>query len=145
MEDSQLVNLIKHGASSWRGPSGNAGAARYAAAESAPRRRLTPVVSGAIGIALLIGLALVAGPSPQIRSILVTIQRAGASEPAPATEPTPTGTSQSASLPKTEPSQHSEPTPAKTDAAPPASHEPIPTPEPKRPPTTEPTPPTAGK
>lgn len=144
MEDRQLVNLIKNGASSWRGPSGNAGAARYAAAQSAPPRRLTPVVSGAIGIALLIGLALVAGPSPEIRSILVTIQKAGASEPAPATEPTPAGT-QNATVPKSEPSQHSEPTPAKTDAVPPASHEPTPTPEPKRPPTSEPTPPTASK
>jgi hypothetical protein len=138
MDDRELAELIRRGASGWRGPSGRASSALYRRARMHTRWRTVAALAGGAA-ALLLALSVFAGgPGPVIATFVGTAtDNRGAqttdthpsSEPTPAVEPSP--------------STKAEPTPAKTDAPPPASHEPTPSPEPRRTTSPEPTPTTA--
>ena len=141
MDDKELEEMIRRGASGWRGPSGRASSALYQRARLHTRWRSVAALAGGAG-ALLLALSVFAGgPGPVIATFVGTATdnrspQPTETHPSPNTEPTPV----------VEPSASTkvEPPPAKTDAPPPATHEPTPSPEPRPTASAEPTPTSTG-
>lgn len=137
MDDRDLAELIRRGASGWRGPSGRASSALYRRARMHARWRTVATLAGGAA-ALLLALSVFAGgPGPVIATFVGTAtDNHGAqptdTHPSTGTEPTPAR--------EPSPSTKVEPPAAKTDAPPAASHEPTPSPEPRRTASPEPTP-----
>ena len=139
-EDARLAELIRRGASSWRGPSGSAGAAKYARATQRRRWGYLAALSGAVAAFLMVITSLAGGPGPVRTFVDATIHPAIGTEPTPRAEPTPSSKVEPSPSPKSEPAsnQGTEPGPA-------PKHEPTPSPEPEHSTPPEPTPTTAPK
>ena len=139
MDDRELEELIRRGASGWRGPSARASSALYQRARLHTRWRSVAALAGGAAVLLLALSVFAGGPGPVIATFVGTAtdnrgaqstpdtHQSSSTEPSPAVEPSPVG--------------KVEPPPAKTDAKPPTvTHEPTPTSEPRPTPATEPTP-----
>ena len=142
MEDREVVELIRRGASGWRGPGGEPSSALYARAQGGRRWRYGAAFAGAAAAVVLALMALAGGPGPVIANFAGVMNQSDQTQPSPDThQASPTEPSPAA---EPSPSPRVEPTPDKTDAKPAAGHEPTPSPEPRHTPPTEPTPPSSG-
>ena len=142
MKDSELIDLIRQGASGWSGPSRSAAAAKYSLAGGPRRWRFLAISAATVGAVLLFGLSLSGNRTTVVQAILSAVdgQKASQAEPTPTsqTEPSPSPTIEPVVQPKQEPT----PPPA-SEPSPVPKHEPTPSPEPVHspaPPEASPTP-----
>lgn len=143
IDDRELTELIRRGASSWRGWSGSASTARYRRRRGGVRWRSAATLSAAVATALLVATSLAGGPGHAFRTLVFVTTRS-TETPAP-TPPSPS--------PKVEPGApaNAAPPAKKTEPAPTARTEPpvvkppTPTPGHEPGPTTQPSPTPANK
>jgi len=136
IDDRELTELIRRGASSWRGWSGSASTARYRRRRVGIRWRTAATLSAAVAALLLVATSFAGGPGPAFRTLVFETTRATESpvptppSPSPKVEPSaqaktvpPPTTTEPAPTARTEPS-------APKPAAPVSGHEPSPSPQP---------------
>src|SRR5579859_6936128 len=91
MKDSELIDLIREGASGWSGPSRSAAAARYSRAGGPRRWRFLAISAATIGAVLLFALSLTGNRTTVVQAILSAVdgQKTSQAEatPTPQTEP----------------------------------------------------------
>jgi hypothetical protein len=145
MDDRELSELIRRGASSWRGPSGSAAAARYANARPWTRWRYVAATSGAFAALLLAATAFAGGPGPALHTLVLSTSwvsetsPAPKQAPAPKVEPSPTSTPAPGTVAHSDATptasgggQHGEPTPPSSGHEPGSSPHPEASPSPKK-------------
>ena len=135
MKDSELVDLIRKGASGWTGPTRSASAAKFSHVNGIRRWRSLAIPAAVAAAALLFALSMSGGRLTGLQTILSAVDHQKAtpqveSTPSTLTEPTPSPVTEPVAKP------NSEPTPkAPGEPTPPPKHEPTPSPEPVHQPT----------
>lgn len=142
IDDGELTELIRRGASSWRGWSGSASTARYRRRRGGVRWRSAATLSAAVAAMLLVATSLAGGPGPAFHRLVYVTTRstetpapippspspqveppapAGAAPPAKKTEPTPTAPTEPSAVKPASPTPGHEPGPSTQPSPTPAN------------------------
>jgi len=70
IDDRELTELIRRGASGWRGWSGSASTARYRRRRGGFRWRSAATLSAAVAATLLVATSLAGGPGPAFHTLV---------------------------------------------------------------------------
>src|SRR5438445_5363272 len=94
MNDNELIDLIRKGASGWSGPTASAAGAKFSASTMKGRWRSVAISAAAAAAVLLFALAVAGGRVTFVQTILSAVENQKATSqseptPSPVTEPSP--------------------------------------------------------